>query len=294
MSDSPKQSDAENAEDSNTNDHKTVVGTFVAASIKVTHATLQNLKDFTPEKVNQVVRGGIRKGASRTVAEAQQMIDKIPPFERAGADGRAAAEKVKTYLKDKDASHIQSHQQGGSGKPDNLLWENKGSNRARGDRAMTPQEQGAIKFQGHIENLTGAARAGLGATKQGAIIGAVTTIPFSILKNSLAFTRGDLLVEDAIKATFKETGQGIAMGAVSSFTITTLALACPPFAVLLTFLSPYLVVTGGIGMVKQVLDILDEHKDKSEVKKFYSSLSKNELIYLQNLKLEIAHTNTDE
>lgn len=296
MSDSPKQSDAGNTEDSNTNVHNAVVGSFIAASIKVTHATLQNLKDFTPQKGNHVVRGGIREGANRAVSEAQQMIDKIPASRRAGAGGqtikenaKTAAENVSSYLKDKDASHIQSHKQGGSSKPDNILWENKGSNRARGDRAMTPQEQGAIKFQGHVDNLTGAVGKGFGAVGKGAAIGAITTIPFSALKNGLAFTRGDLSVKAAMVATFEETAEGMTIGAISSFTLTTLACACPPFAILLTALSPYLVVTGGLGMVKQVFDILHEHKDKKEVKEFHASLSESQATYLQKLELAIIH-----
>lgn len=40
-------------------------------------------------------------------------------------------------LTDKDASHVEPHSKGGSGHPDNIKWEDRSTNRARGDREMT-------------------------------------------------------------------------------------------------------------------------------------------------------------
>jgi hypothetical protein len=260
---------------------------FVAAGTKITHATLQNLKDATPEKVSHVVRGGIREGAGRTAAEAQQMIDKIPASQRAGVDGQSAAQNAKDYLKGKDASHIEAHSKGGSGKPDNLLWEDKSPNRARGDRPMSNQEQQVIKFQGHIENWTGAVKAGLGAVPKGAAIGAVTTIPFSMLKHCLAYTRGELSSEEAIKQTLMDTGKGAVVGGVSGFAITTLAVACPPIALVLATISPALLVVGGAGMIHQFFSILDQHK--GEVKQLYASMTETELAHLRHLESELAY-----
>jgi hypothetical protein len=111
------------------------------ANSEIYHASLENIKQFTPEKINHIFRGGIREGAGRTIEQSQQMLDKIPPSQRAGIDGQSAANNVKNYLSDKDASHIVSHKHGGSGHPDNMTWENKLINRSRGDRDMTLQEQ---------------------------------------------------------------------------------------------------------------------------------------------------------
>ncbi|MGL6337873.1 MAG: hypothetical protein ACRC80_01890, partial [Waterburya sp.] len=104
-----------------------------AASSEVYHARLENIAQFTPEKINHLRRGGIRSGSGRTEAQMQQMLDKVPPSQRAGIDSQAAAKNVKQYLSDKDASHIKSHNRGGSNSPDNIKWENKSINRARGD-----------------------------------------------------------------------------------------------------------------------------------------------------------------
>ncbi|MGF1590681.1 MAG: hypothetical protein ACFCU7_15855 [Pleurocapsa sp.] len=39
-------------------------------------------------------------------------------------------------MSDKDASHIKSHNRGGSSNSDNLKWENKSTNRARNEQAV--------------------------------------------------------------------------------------------------------------------------------------------------------------
>jgi hypothetical protein len=47
-----------------------------AAASKVHHARLDDILQFTPEKINHLHRGGIRSGAGRTEAQTQQMLDK--------------------------------------------------------------------------------------------------------------------------------------------------------------------------------------------------------------------------
>lgn len=152
-----------------------------AANVRVHHARLHDIKNYTPEKLNHLLRGGIRKGVGRTGAEAQQMLDKIPASQRAGIDGRSAAAKAKKYLTDKDASHITPHNKGGESNPNNIKWENKAANRARGDQPMTQKEQMRLDIKAQFDNLTGALKAGIEAAPKGAIIGAVTTAPYSIL-----------------------------------------------------------------------------------------------------------------
>ena len=103
-----------------------------AHNCKIYHAQLEDIAKFIPEKINHLKRGGIRQGASRTQTETQQMLEKIPPSQRAGINGETAAKNAKEYLSDKDASHITSYNRGGSSQPDNIQWENKSINRARG------------------------------------------------------------------------------------------------------------------------------------------------------------------
>ena len=258
-----------------------------AASPKVRHAQLNDVGKYTPEKVGHLHRGGIRTGVGRTEAQAQQMLDKIPPAQRAGVDGQSSAVRVKEYLKHKDASHIAPHSKGGSSHPDNLKWESKSANRARGDQQMTRHEQRQLDAKAGVDNLSGALKAGLEAASKGAVIGAVTTAPFSMLRNALRVIRGEMSAQDAALETAKETAIGGGVGATTAFTVTAVATACPPVAVALTAMSPVLLAAGGIGMVSEFFNILDDHK--LQVKEYYESLTQQELQYLQGIENELLY-----
>ncbi len=266
-----------------------------AANSKIYHAKLEDIAQFTPEKINHISRGGIRKGAGRTVEQSQQMIDKIPPSQRAGIDGQSAADNVKNYLSDRDASHIVSHNHGGSSHPDNMTWENKSINRSRGvkrsypvgNRDMTPQEQINLNIKAGFDNLTGALKAGIEAAPKGAAIGAITTAPLSMLRNGLRVVRGEISATEAAIETTKESAICGGVGAVSAFTIVTVAAACPPVAVALAAVSPALMVAGGAGMVYQFFKILDEHKQ--QVKEYYESMTQRQLQYLSQVEDELIY-----
>ncbi|MBD1995224.1 hypothetical protein H6G00_01090 [Leptolyngbya sp. FACHB-541] len=258
-----------------------------AVSSKVHHAQLNDTGKYTPEKLGHLYRGGIRTGAGRTEAQAQQMLDKIPPSQRAGVDGQSAAAKVKEYLADKDASHIKPHSKGGSSHPDNIKWEGKTANRARGDQHMTSQEQRQLNVKAQADNIRGALKAGVEAASKGAVIGAVTTAPFSMLRNALRVVRGEMSAQDAALETVKETAVGGGVGATTAFTVTAVASACPPIAVALTAMSPVLLAAGGVGMVCEFFKILGDHKQ--QVKEYYSSLTQRELQYLQDVESELLY-----
>jgi hypothetical protein len=258
-----------------------------AANSKVHHARLNDVAQFTPEKINHLSRGGIRQGASRTSTEMQQMLDKVPPSQRAGVDGQSAAYKVKEYLSDKDASHIKSHNRGGSSQPDNIKWENKSINRARGDRNMTRSEQTNLNVTAQFENLTGAIKAGFRAAPKGAVIGAVTTAPFSMLRNGLRVVRGEISAQDAAMETGKETVMGGGVGAATAFTVTTLATACPPIAIALAAISPALWVAGGAGLTYEFFKILGDHK--KQVRAYYESMTEQELQYLSQIEDDLIY-----
>lgn len=257
------------------------------ANLKIHHANLADIKKFTPEKLAHLQRGGIRFGPNRTSFDAQQMLDKIPPSHRAGVDGQSAALRAKGYLNDKDASHIISHNQGGSSHPDNMMWEGKSANRSRGERNMTPQEKTQLKYNSQIDNLKGAFEAGLSAVPKGVVIGATTTIPFAMLRNYFRVTRGEIPVEEAVVETMKDTAIGGGIGGLSAFTITTVATAFPPFAVTLTAVSPALLVVGGASMFYEFFNILETHK--KQVQDYYEALSEQDTKYFKELEEEIAY-----
>lgn len=269
------------------NDSKRNAAFNAAAATKVHHVTWENIKDFTPEKVNHFQRGGIRSGPGRTEAEVQQLIDQIPASRRAGVDGQSAAQSIKDYLVDKDASHITPHNQGGSSQPDNIRWEDKSVNRARGDQPMPQQELAKLENQALMDNVTGAVEAGFAAAPRGAVIGAVTTLPFSMLRNGLKIVRGEITPLTAAMDVGKETLVGGGVGAVSAFTITAVASACPPIALALTTISPVLLAAGGAGMVYEFYKILDDHK--KEVRDYYAALTEQQLGYLQQVEDELVY-----
>jgi hypothetical protein len=270
------------SKDSNRN-----AGVNAAASSRVHHVTLEDIAQFTPEKVNHIYRGGIRQGAGRTDTQAQQMVDKIPASQRAGIDGQSAACRNKEYLSNKDASHINPHSKGGSAHPDNMKWEDRSINRARGDKPMTPKDQRAIDTKANFDNLSGAVQRGMEAGVKGAVIGAVTTLPFSFLRNALRVSRGEMSSQEAAMETGKETLMGGAVGGVTAFTVTAVASAFPPFAIFLAAVSPALLVVGGAGMVYEFFKILEDHKQ--EVRDYYNSLTEQQLSYLQQIEDEMIY-----
>jgi len=270
------------SEDSNRN-----AGVNAAANCHVHHVTLNDIALNISEKVNHLYRGGIRQGASRTDLQAQQMVDKIPASHRAGVDGKSAAARTKEYLSNKDASHIKPHSKGGSTDPSNLKWEDRSPNRLRGDKPMTPKEQKALDTKANFDNVSGTFQRGLEAGVKGAVIGAVTTLPFSFLRNALRVSRGEMTAQDAALETGKDTLIGGAVGGVTAVTVTTVAAAFPPIAIALTAISPVLLIAGGAGMVYEFFKILDDHKQ--QVGEYYESLTQQQLGYLHQIEDEMIY-----
>jgi hypothetical protein len=270
------------SKDSNRN-----AGVNAAANSHVHHVTLGDVSQFTHEKVNHIYRGGIRQGAGRTDVQAQQMVDKIPASQRAGVDGQSAAARTKEYLSNKDASHIEPHSKGGSADPSNLKREDRAINRSNGNKPMSQERQKAIDTKANVDNLTGAVQRGMEAGLKGAVIGAVTTLPFSFLRNALRVSRGEMTSQEAAMETGKETFMGGAVGGVTAFTVTAVASAFPPLAIFLIAASPFLLVAGGAGMVYEFFKILEDHKQ--EVRDYYNSLTEQQLSYLQQVEDEMIY-----
>jgi hypothetical protein len=256
-----------------------------AANINVQHTQLQ---DLSLSAARRLYKGGIRSGDPiRTRVQAQEMLDKIPPSQRAGIDGKSADVNTQKYLSDKHASHIKPHSKGGSNDPKNIKWENAKDNLARGDKPMTSQEQIRLDAKRHFDNLTGAVKAGVKAAPLGAAIGVATTAPFSLLTNALRVIRGEISAQEAAIETLKDTVKGGTVGGVTAFVTTTVAAACPPIAIALTAAAPVLAVVGTAGMVYEFFKILDDHKQT--VKIYYESLTQQELERLQAIENELIY-----
>ncbi|WP_414574545.1 hypothetical protein [Anabaena sp. CCY 9402-a] len=254
-----------------------------AATTKIQHANLQDLPS-----ANRLYRGGIRPGEpSRTSVQAQEMLEKIPPSQRAGVDGKSAASNAEKYLDGKHASHIEPHSKGGSNNPNNIKWENAKDNIARGDKTMTWQEKMRLDAKWQFDNLRGAVKAGFQAAPLGAAVGAVTAAPFSLLTNAMRVVRGEISAQEATTATLKDTVMGGAVGGATAFATTTVAAAFPPIAIALTTVAPALAVVGAAGMVIEFFKILEDHKQK--VRTYYESLTQQELARLQEIENELIY-----
>jgi hypothetical protein len=256
-----------------------------ASTTNIHHAQLQDLPLNTARRLYQ---GGIRPGEPvRTRVQAQEMLDKIPPSQRAGIDGKSAGNSTQDYLSDKHASHIKPHSKGGSNHPNNIKWENGKDNIARGNRAMNWQEQIKLDAKWHFDNFGGAIKAGINAAPLGAAIGAATAAPLSIIINGLRVVRGEISPQAAALGTVKDTLVGGTIGGATAFTTTAIAAACPPIAIALSAAAPALAVVGVSGMVYEFFKILDDHKQT--VRAYYQSLTQQELEHLQEIENELIY-----
>lgn len=152
---------------------------------------------------------------------------------------------------------------------------------------MTWQEKVRLDAKWHFDNLTGAIKAGFQAAPMGAAVGAMTSLPFSLLTNGLRVVRGEISAQEAATTTLKDTVMGGAVGGATAFATATVAAACPPIAIALTTVAPVLAVVGATGMIHQFFKILDEHKQ--DVRVYYESLTQQELEYLQAVENELIY-----
>lgn len=268
---------ASNPSQSNSNTLPTAA-TNAAGTTSVNHA---QISDFG--KNHGFYDRGMRSG-TRSTFQAEQMLNKIPPGQRSGATAAEATANANRYLDGKDASHIISHKNGGSGDPTNLTWEASSPNRARGGNNMSMADRAKLGAKWHLDNLQGALQAGLRAAPKGALIGAATAAPFSMMTNALRVMRGEISTEAAVLETLKDTTIGAGIGGVSAFGITTIATACPPIAVALSAASPLLLTVGAGAMVYEFFTILENHKQ--EVRNYYQQLTQTDLHQLATLEAE--------
>jgi hypothetical protein len=200
------------------------------------------------------------------------MVDKIPASQRAGVDGQSAAARTKEYLSNKDASHVIPHSKGGSSDPSNLKWEDHTPNLKRGGKTMTPKDQRALDTKVNSDNLSGAFKMGMEAAAKGAVIGAFTSLSFSFLRNSLRVSRGEITSDEAALEILKDTGIGSGIGGVTAFSVTYLASAFPPVAIALSAISPALWVAGGVGMISELVGILEHNKHQVRARSVESDM----------------------
>jgi hypothetical protein len=260
-------------------------GINAAATSHVQYVTLEvDIKQYAPKVYKRMYSGG--RGIRRNDVQAQDLFEKIPASHRAGTDGKSAVAKVQEYLHGKDASHIIPHSKGGSSDPSNLKWEDHTPNQKRHGKIMTSKEQRALDAKATSDNLSGAFKMGMDAGVRGAVIGAFTALPFSFLRNTLRVSRGEITSDEAVLEILKDTGIGSGVGGVTAFSVTYLASSFPPVAIALSAISPALWVAGGVGMISELVGILEHNKH--QVRAYYDNLT---IQQLENLRREEEHLN---
>lgn len=188
----------------------------VAAAFKDVPVEFSELMSEMPKIAKRMQRAGVRPkdGLFRSDADAMALFNKIPGADKLNAN----QESIQQFLSVRDGSHIKSHQQGGGIGADNIVWELREANRARGARTMTMEEQIKIALQNGAESLTRNSKTILKISTRAAGTAALIQALVTALSYALDLQRGDI--------TQKEFAEKIAIAAVSA------GLATPVFVLL--------------------------------------------------------------
>jgi hypothetical protein len=183
-------------------------------------------------------------GAYRPLSDAQ-FLYKIRVPDSIKMLGEPA---IKHFLKGKDASHIQSHTNGGSGTAHNILFENYKINRARGSRDMNQADLVKINLANRAEFLRHPAfyKKLADNTAKGMLYGALFSASTSAFVNIWNAIDHEQSWDKAVANIVRDAQAGAIWGAVAGFGFTVLAVACPPVGGAMSMLGPCLGLIGGI------------------------------------------------
>ena len=188
----------------------------IADAFKDVPTEFFELMNEMPKVARRMQRAGVRPkdGIFRSDADAMALFNKIPGADKLNAN----QENIRRFLSTRDGSHIRSRQQGGGIGADNIVWELKAANRARGAKVMTMEEQVKIAFRNGAESLTRNSKTILGISARAAGTAALIQALVTALSYTLDLHRGDI--------TQKEFAEKITLAAVSA------GLATPVFVIL--------------------------------------------------------------
>ncbi|MGB3401536.1 MAG: hypothetical protein WBA77_02475 [Microcoleaceae cyanobacterium] len=187
-------------------------------------------KDFTellkemPAIARKAKYAGVRRGEKlRSNLEAFKLFKKIP----GSVLMESNQQKVKTWLKNKHGSHIQSKANGGGNHSDNIFWELGTQNMARGAKNTTRYDLFLSRIhnatESVIQNSTTIAKLGLKATATAVLIDALveTTVQLVELSDGeMDINEFFSLLQTSVKRT--------AISAVAFYTLLVIAISlCP-------------------------------------------------------------------
>ena len=181
--------------------------------------------DLPSDLILKFKRAGMRN-RHRSYTEAQAFFEESIPdnIKLLGEKG------LRQFLNGKDASHVKSRVNGGSGSPKNMVWEASQVNRARGSQNMTAREQARVKCSNGTAFLGQRGfykKVGANAAR-GAVKGAVAAGGVSAVKNIWNVWDGDITSKEAAVNIATDCGRGALAGGGSAAVLTAVGFACPP------------------------------------------------------------------
>lgn len=186
-------------------------------------------------------RAGLRSGEmARSEAEVLRLFRKVP-----GATlMQASSQTIRQFLANKDASHIVSHQNGGSAQASNIFWELKGINRARGARNTTwfalLRSTLASGAEAVVRNSATIAKLGLTATAIATLVDVIVEAELQ----SIALAQGAITVDEFLTR-LQQSAQRTALTTAAFYMLTVLAISMVPGLVPI-FTAPALVTASQI------------------------------------------------
>ncbi len=205
--------------------------------------------DWSKVDPTKYIYAGTR-GVGRSMEAAMTVWESIPAQIR--AQGPVAVAK---YLADKDWSHIYPYSLGGSDAPSNGIFEDAGTNRARGSAVMTPDElkTAQIVLQSdafHVTLAQAVNNALRGGVMSAAILGVV-----AVLQHGLDYQHG-LITETELYSLIGTTiaAAGLTGAAVGGL-VTAVALSFPVMIPVIATISVPLAVIGFAALGAQLVNV---------------------------------------
>jgi hypothetical protein len=184
---------------------------------------------------------GMRVG-QRSRLDAQQLYDMRIPYPTKILGEPA----VRQFLNGKDASHIKSHINGGTGNADNIIFEYYKSNRSRGSKNIKQSEFLRIQTSNQFEFLRSKLfykKIGMNTAK-GVFYGALFSASNSAFTNIWNAIDNEVSWEEAAWNILNDAKDGAIAGGIAGLGFTILAFTCPPVGVIVGAFSPLLGLLG--------------------------------------------------
>lgn len=168
----------------------------------------------------------------RTLLARSANIKPVALYNLFPAGVRTSAEDVRTFLRQRDLSHIKSRANHPELANDigNVLFEKRWWNRTRGSRNMRSWEVARARLDNFAEAMAKGARATTVAAARGAIVGALMELPITATENILLVRAGSKTRKGAWADMARDIGKSAAAGAAGTVVVTGVAMIGVPMA----------------------------------------------------------------